>query len=176
MRLLGVSKDEFSQVAPPIVDMHAVALHNRANDRQHRLEHLGLVRRGRPAFLKGGDIARVLYQQKQLALALGIKEQGAGSDISLVSDLLGGNCVDAIRLKELAGRSDDAFQLVSLVSLAASNILATDKERDVWLRALWANQRSAMTIVGGRAGGDRQPLKYVPGLEEIREPGDPLRH
>jgi putative SOS response-associated peptidase YedK len=56
-------------------------------------------------------------------------------------------------------------------------ILQSPEEHETWLRAPWSE---AKTLQRPLAGGQLQviarlPLKYVPGLAEIPEPGDPLR-
>ena len=128
VRLFGVAEDDLPQVGASVVDLDAVALHDRADDRHHRVERVGNALGGRPALLQGVDVAGVLHEQEQLALGLGIQEQGARADVGLVGDLLGRDLVDAMLREELAGRGGDAVQLVLLVPLAPSDRL--------WARAM----------------------------------------
>ena len=123
VRLLGVAEDDLPQVGAPVVDLDAVALHDRADDRHHRVERVGNALGGRPAFHQGVDVAGVLHEEEQLALGLGVQEQGARADVGLVCDLLGGDLVDAMLREELGGRGGDAVQLVLLVPLASSDRL-----------------------------------------------------
>jgi hypothetical protein len=46
----GVAEDDLAHVGPPVVDLLAVALHHRADDRHHRVERVGdaLGRRSTP--------------------------------------------------------------------------------------------------------------------------------
>ena len=41
VRLLGVTEDELAKVGAPVVDLDAVALHDRTDDRHHRVECIG---------------------------------------------------------------------------------------------------------------------------------------
>ena len=116
--LLGVAEDDLPQVGPPVVDLVAVALHDRADDRHHRVEHVRDGLGGCPALLERVGVVGVLHEQEQLALGLGVEEQRAGADVGLVGDLLGGDLVDAVLGEELAGGGGDAVELVLLVPLA----------------------------------------------------------
>lgn len=56
-------------------------------------------------------------------------------------------------------------------------ILTTDEEWEVWLQAPWSEARDLQRPLpdGELQIIDRLPLKFVPGLDQIPEPGDPLR-
>ncbi|MNW61195.1 hypothetical protein D3C74_392350 [compost metagenome] len=81
---------------------------------------------GCPAAGEGVGVGGVLDEQEELALGLGVQEQGAGADVGLVGDLLGGDVVDAVLGEELSGGGGDAVELVLLVPFASTDGLGGD--------------------------------------------------
>ncbi len=119
--LFGVAEDHLSQVGAPVVDLGAVALHDRTDDRHHRAERVADALGGRLSLLEGIGVAGVLHEQEQLALGLGVKKQGAGADVGLVGDLLRGDVVDTVLGEEFSRGGGDAFELGLLVPRAPSD-------------------------------------------------------
>jgi len=91
------------------------------DDRHHRIEHIGDALGGSLAFDECVGVARVLHEQQQLAFGLGVQEQGAGTDVGPVGDLLGGDLINAVFGEELESGGGDAVELVLLVPLAPSD-------------------------------------------------------
>ena len=73
------------------------------------------------SLLERVDVAGVLHEQEQLALGLGVEEQGARADVGLLGDLLRGDLVDAVLGEEFSRGGGDAFELDLLVPLAPSD-------------------------------------------------------
>jgi hypothetical protein len=121
MRLFGVTENELSQVGPSVLDIGAVAFHDRTDDRHYRCERVGDVLGRRLALFERRNVAGVLDQQEQLALAPGVKKQCSGTDVRLVGDLLRGDRIDAVRVEEFTCGGDDAFELLLFVTLATSD-------------------------------------------------------
>ncbi|WEJ56754.1 SOS response-associated peptidase family protein [Devosia sp. FJ2-5-3] len=67
--------------------------------------------------------------------------------------------------------------VVAVHEKAMPVILQSEEERDVWLGAPWSEAKALQKPLpdGVLEVIARLPLKYVPGLNEIPEPGDPLR-
>ena len=114
----GVTEGHLSQVAAAVVNVNPVALDDRPNDGHDRVLVLDHVFGIRKTSLEGVRVVRVLHEQQELTLALGVEEQCPGADIGFVGDLLGCDLVDAVSGEELARGSDDAVKLVLLVPLA----------------------------------------------------------
>ena len=61
MGFLRVAEKYFPQVCPPVVDLGAVAFHNRTDDRDHRVEHVSGPLCCRSAVLDRLGVAGVLH-------------------------------------------------------------------------------------------------------------------
>ena len=129
--LLGVAENHLSKVGAPVVDVGAVAFHDRPDDRQHRIKRawggLGI----RPAPLERFGVGGVLHKQEELALGLCIEEQRPGAYVGLVGYLLGRDLIDAVQGEQLAGGSADAVELVLFVPLAPSDRLRGERHDGV---------------------------------------------
>ena len=94
--LPGVAEDHLPKVGAAVVDVGAVAFHDRPDDRQHRIKRawggLGI----RPAPLERFGVGGVLHEQEELALGLCIEEQRPGAYVGLVGYLLGRDLIDAV--------------------------------------------------------------------------------
>ena len=126
----GVAEGHLSQVAAAVVDVDAVALDDRPDDGHDRVLRPGHVLGIRATSLEGLGVVRVLHEQQEFTLGLGVEEQCPGADVGFVGDLLGCDLVDAVLGEELARGSDDAVKLVLLVPLATSDGLV---DRQPWI-------------------------------------------
>ena len=79
---LGVAEDHLSQVGPPVVDLDAVALHDRRTIAITARACRGWSRQP-PALLERVGVVGVLHEQEQLPLGLGVEEQRARADSAL---------------------------------------------------------------------------------------------
>ena len=104
MGFRGVAEDHLAQVGATVVDLGAVALHDRLHDGQDRVQDVGDGLGSRPALLERGGVLGVLHEEEKLALGLGVEEQGPGADVGLLGDLLGRDLVDAMFGEQFAGR------------------------------------------------------------------------
>ncbi|SDD38569.1 short chain dehydrogenase [Glycomyces harbinensis] len=119
--LLRIAEDHLPQIRATVVDLLAIARHHRAHDRHHRTQRLRNRLRGGPALGERIGVHRVLHQQQQLALVLGVQEQRARTDIGPVGDLLRGDLVDPALGEQRTGRGRDALELLLLVPLTSSD-------------------------------------------------------
>ena len=97
----GIPEDHLAKVGSAVVDLLSVALHHRANDRHHGLEHIRDGLGGRFTLDERVGVGGVLHEQEQLPLGLGVQEQGPRADVSLVGDLLGRDLIDTVLSEEL---------------------------------------------------------------------------
>ena len=129
-RLLGIAEDHLPQVSASVVDLDAVAFHDRLDDGHHRIEDIRYGFGIRPTPLERFGVACVLHEQQEFTFGLGVEKQGPGADVRLVGDLLGRDILDAVLGEQLAGGRGDTVQLLLLVPLTPSDRLGGERHED----------------------------------------------
>ena len=119
VRVGRIAEHHLAEIGAAVLDLGAIALDDRAEESHRGVERVRCRLGGRTSGLERDSVVRVLHEQQQLALRLGVQEQRARADICLLGDLLGGDVVDAVLREQLSRGRGDALELLLLVALAA---------------------------------------------------------